>query len=91
LHALVLVASHCTHLPAAHAGVAAGHGTDAPDPKSPLHATHLFVVVSHALVAPVHAVAFVAEHCMHEPLTQAGSPVVGQLLPAAQLPPFGTE
>jgi hypothetical protein len=32
-----------------------------------VHGTQVALAVSHAGVAPVHKVAFVAEHCPHEP------------------------
>jgi hypothetical protein len=47
LQAVALVAEHVTHCPATHAGAAAPvHGSDVPDPKSPLHARHTLVVAS---------------------------------------------
>lgn len=37
----------------------------------------MFAVVSHAPVVLVHAVAFVALHCMHAPETHAGNAALG--------------
>lgn len=56
-----------------------GHGRVAVEPYSPLQPAQVFVVGSHDGVAPVHAVAFVAEHCAQAPVVRhAGCAAVGQ-------------
>jgi len=67
------VAEHCLQTPATHAGAVVGQACEAVEPASPLQPTQVPVVASQNAVAPVHAVALVAEHCLQEPDTHAGA------------------
>jgi hypothetical protein len=51
-----------------------------------VHATHAFVVLSHAGVGAVHAIVSVDEHWTHSPPTQAGTVVVGHAPDAGGAP-----
>jgi hypothetical protein len=42
-----------------------GHASIAPEPSSPLQATHVDVVALHTGVAPVHAAGSAGVHCTH--------------------------
>ena len=57
-------------------GSAAGQSTLEVHPQLPLPVLHIGLT-------PVHSEEFVAEHCKHAPLTQAGSAAFGQASDAA--------
>jgi len=61
--------------------VVVGHARVAVEPLSPLQPIHVLVVVSQNAVEPVHAVALVAEHCLHVPATHTGALAEQRKLP----------
>ena len=65
---------------ALHAGeVVLGQGaSDAASPLSPVHCTHVPVMLPHAGVATPQSATFVALHCVHLPALQAGWEASGQ-------------